>query len=86
MIFGVAPQAAEIRLSPYDIYRREISITGSFTNPYTHARALALLASGRLRVESLISHRLPLKRLHDGIALIDSGEAPKVIIEPQSSN
>jgi threonine dehydrogenase-like Zn-dependent dehydrogenase len=85
LLFGVAPETAEIRVSPYDIYRKEISVTGSFTNPFTHARALALLSSGRLQVADLISHHLPLEAVPDGIELLESGEAMKVIIEPQAS-
>ncbi len=85
MLFGVAPRTAEISLSPYEIYRKEIAVTGSFTNPFTHARALALVSSGRLKVADLITHRLPLARVTDGIDLLESGAAMKVIIEPQMS-
>jgi len=83
LLFGVAPQAARIAVSPFDVYRKEITITGSFTNPFTHSRALALLSSGRLKVEDLISHRLSLERLPEAIDLLESGRATKVIIEPQ---
>ncbi len=83
LLFGVAPQEAAISVSPYQIYRREIAITGSFTNPFTHSRAVALLASGRLQVDDLISHRLPLDEVPRGIELLESRRATKVIIEPQ---
>jgi threonine dehydrogenase-like Zn-dependent dehydrogenase len=85
VLFGVAPQTAEIRVSPYEIYRSEVSVTGSFTNPFTHARAIALLSSGRLEVTDLISHRLPLEAIGEGIDLLESGKAMKVVIEPQTS-
>ncbi len=83
LLFGVAPEEAQISVSPYQVYRKEISITGSFTNPFTHDRALALLASGRLRVEDLISHRLPLDEVSRGIELLESGEATKVVVRTQ---
>ena len=83
LIFGVAPQEARVALSPYEVYRKELTITGSFTNPFSQARALALLASGRLKIEELISHRLPLESVTRGIELVESGEAMKVLIEPQ---
>jgi threonine dehydrogenase-like Zn-dependent dehydrogenase len=83
LLFGVAPQDARIDISPHQVYRREVRVTGSFTNPYTHGRAIALLASGRLEVGGLISHRLPLDSVLDGIALLESGEATKVIIQTQ---
>lgn len=84
LLFGVAPPEASISISPYDIYRREVTLTGSFTNPFTQAAALALLASGRVEVESLISHRLPLAELPQGLELLASGQATKVLIEPQA--
>jgi threonine dehydrogenase-like Zn-dependent dehydrogenase len=65
------------------VYREEIAITGSFTNPFAQSRALALLASGRLRVNDLISHRLPLADVSRGIELLESGTATKVVIETQ---
>jgi len=82
VIFGVAPEAARISASPYDIYRREITLVGSFTNPHTFDAALALLRSGRLKVEQLISHRLPLDGVVEGIDLLASHQAMKVMIEP----
>jgi L-iditol 2-dehydrogenase len=85
LLFGVAPEQDEITVSPYRIYRKEIGITGSFTNPFTHGRALALLASGQLRVDGLISHRLSLDEVPRGIELLESGEATKVVIQTQES-
>lgn len=83
LFFGVAPPEEQIAINPYDIYRREITITGSFTNPFTHAPALALLASGRLQVTDLISHHLPLEELLKGLELLESGQATKIMIEPR---
>ncbi len=83
LLFGVAPQSAAIAISPFEVYRREITITGSFTNPFTHGRALSLLASGRVDVECLISHRLPLEEVPAGLELLESRRATKVMIEPQ---
>ncbi len=58
--FGVAAPEARSAVSPYDIYRREITLRGSFVNPFTHERALALLTGGRLRVGPLITRRIGL--------------------------
>jgi len=82
LVFGVAPQDARVAVSPYGIYRKEMTITGSFTNPFSQHRALALLASGRVKVEELISHRLALEEVVRGIELLERGEATKVVIEP----
>lgn len=83
LLFGVAPESARITISPYDIYRREITISGSFTNPHTFDAAIALLRSGRVKVEEMISHRLPLSGLPQAMELIESRQAMKVMVEPQ---
>ena len=84
LFFGVAPQSARVEVSPYDVYRREITVTGSFTNPATNAAALALLAAGRVQVADLISHHLPLAEVTSGIELLESRAATKVMIDPQA--
>jgi 2-desacetyl-2-hydroxyethyl bacteriochlorophyllide A dehydrogenase len=83
LLFGVAPESARIAVQPYTIYRKEITITGSFTNPSTHAAALALLAAGRIKVAEIISHKLPLDELLGALKLIQAGQARKIVIEPQ---
>ena len=83
LFFGVAPQEARITVSPYDIYRREITVAGSFTNPHTFDAAVSLLRSGSVRVEEMISHRLPLAALTEGIELLASRQAMKVMILPE---
>jgi len=83
VLFGVAPESTRIGVAPYEVYRREITITGSFTNPFTQARALALLEKGRVKVEGLISHRLPLAEVPAALELMEAGQATKIVIEPQ---
>jgi len=61
LVFGVAPEGAKVEVEPFEIYRREISIVGSFTNPLTNERALKLLASGAVKVSPLITHKVGLK-------------------------
>ena len=52
MWVGVAPPDTEVAVKPYDIFSRELTIRGSYTNPYVMDRSLALLASGRLDWQS----------------------------------
>ena len=45
--------------------------------------ALDLIASGRVHVADLVTHRLPLDRAAEGFQLVaGAGESVKVIIEP----
>jgi len=65
------------------LYHREITITATYSSsPADLAEAFGLLSSGAVSVAGLISHRLPLGRLADGIALMERQEAVKVYIEP----
>lgn len=60
MLFGLTPAKQNISISPYHLFRRELTVMASFINPYTQERALRLLASGRIEVKSLITDVLPL--------------------------
>ena len=61
MIFGLTAPDETVAIKPYEIFAKEISIKASFINPYTIGRAVNLLNSGRLKLDDLISTRLPLK-------------------------
>jgi len=43
LVFGCAPMHATASVRPFDIYNRELTVIGSFINPYTHERAVSLL-------------------------------------------
>ena len=65
------------------LYHRELTITTTYSSsPATLARAFWLLAAGKVEVERLISHRLPLERLAEGVELMRRREALKVYVTP----
>jgi L-iditol 2-dehydrogenase len=65
------------------LYHRELTITTTYSSsPGTLARAFWLLASGKVDVEPLMTHRVPLERLGDGVALMQRREAVKVYVTP----
>jgi 2-desacetyl-2-hydroxyethyl bacteriochlorophyllide A dehydrogenase len=59
--FGVSPQNALVEVSPFLVNENELRVLGSYNNQFATGRAVSLLAEGRVRVENLISHRLPLR-------------------------
>ena len=61
--FGVAPNHATVQWSPYDIFHKDWTILGSFALCYTFQPAIALLSSGVVKVESLVSDTAPLGEL-----------------------
>ncbi len=54
--------------------------------PYHNKLALNLLSQGRINVKKIITHRLPLEKLEEGIHLAESGKAMKVAILPNKPN
>jgi len=72
-----------IRLDSNLVHYRELTIVGANgSSPAHNAEALRLIAEGAVPVSDLITHRLPLERVLDGIDLVSRGEAIKVTIEP----
>jgi 2-desacetyl-2-hydroxyethyl bacteriochlorophyllide A dehydrogenase len=67
VLFGVAPRADLARISPFEIFARELRVLGSYLNPHTHGRAVDLVASGRLALDPLISRRVDLAAAVDAI-------------------
>lgn len=82
MWVGVAGPEVEVAVKPYDIFRRELTIRGSYTNPYVMERSLALLASGRIDWETIVTHRFPLERFEDAWEVHREGAGLKVCVEP----
>jgi len=82
--FGVPPKDSRLELSPFTVFQKGLTIHGSFTSRRNSYQALRLLQSGRLRVDDLVSHHLPLEQFEHGVRLIESGaeNVMKVIITP----
>ena len=83
LFFGVNPTEARISISPYDVYRKDLEILGSFALRWTFHDALALLESGAVDVKPLLSDRFPIERFAEALQLSGSGEAFKVQIQPK---
>jgi L-iditol 2-dehydrogenase len=82
MWVGVASPEAKVAVRPYDIFRRELTIRGSYTNPYVMERSLALLASGRVNWEAIVTHRYPLDDFERAWAAHREGAGLKVCVRP----
>ncbi len=68
--FGVTPPGQMVTIEPNLIFRKELVIRGARINPFTHSRALAMLASGQIKVKPLITRTISLDEL------------PRVLREP----
>ncbi|HVW93962.1 MAG TPA: zinc-dependent alcohol dehydrogenase family protein [Devosia sp.] len=70
VVFGVMAQGTRVGVEPFDLLFRELRLEGAYLNPMTHARAVELVASGRLELDRLVSRTVPLRDL------------PRVLAEP----
>lgn len=82
MLFGLTKPLDEIRVRPFEIFKKELTLRASFINPYTQQRAMNLIASGRLDVTSLISRTAPLEALPDLLADPAAFRDGKIVILP----
>jgi L-iditol 2-dehydrogenase len=82
--FGGLPKNLPIiALDSNLVHYRELTIVGANgSSPAHNAEALGLIAEGLVPVADLITHRLPLSQVLDGIDLVSRGAAIKVTIEP----
>ncbi len=60
MWFSVCDADLSVSVEPYDLFMRELTVRTSFTNPFTSARALRLIAGGRVDLTPIISHTFTL--------------------------
>ena len=65
------------------LYHRELTVTSTYSSsPADLAAAFELIATGQISVEGLISHRLPLERIEEGVELMRRHQAVKVFVTP----
>lgn len=80
VFFGLTEPDCEIPIKPFDIFQRELNITASFVNPFTHGRAVDLVNSHKLKLKELISDYIPLDEIETAFEI--AGKNGKMIIMP----
>lgn len=86
LIFAAAGKDAAFPVPINDIFwRSEVTVMSSYAgSPKDHIEALEKIASHKIDVCDMITHRLPLGRASEGFRLVaEAKDSIKVIIEPQ---
>jgi len=85
ILFAPKEPGATFPMPLFDLWRDNITIINSYASPpYDTQVALDLIASGRVAVTDMVSHRLGLGEAATGFRLVaEARESIKVIIEPQ---
>ncbi len=84
VIFAVPAPGENHPMPLNELWRREVTLRTSYgAAPGDLKTARDLIASGRVAVDDLVTHRLPLDAIGEGFRLVaDASECVKVIIEP----
>jgi len=83
LLFSVPELHAKYPLPLFDVFKKELTIVGSFINPDTHQRAVNLLNQGRLQIQPIVTHRFPLRQVQDAVLAQMGNESIKVVVMPQ---
>jgi D-arabinitol dehydrogenase (NADP+) len=81
-VYGMTPQTAVWPIAPYDIFRRELTIKGSFAQQFSFDRALSALRSGRVKTEGMVSRRFSLDAYGEALDAVADSSVVKALIVP----
>ena len=66
----------------YTITARSLTVMGTSITTYTFPQAIRMVEQGILTLAPIVTHVVPLDRLSEGLELLRSGAATKVVITP----
>ena len=86
LFFAPPPPTSTFPIAPNKLFFQEISLHTSYSaGPYETRLAFDLLMSGRIRSETVITHRFPLQDAAKAFQLVAKpGDALKVVITIES--
>ena len=87
VVYGVPPQG-ELALPVLEAFRKDLSLHISRLYPRSFAAGFALLQSGKLDLDPVITTRVPLAQAPEAIRDLSErrGEMIKILIDPQKGN
>lgn len=83
MMFGLTKPDETISVKPFEIFQKELVLKASYINPYTQKRALDLIDSGRLDVQSMVYEVCGLDKLAEILGSPALRANGKYIISPE---
>ncbi|MDL2410122.1 zinc-dependent alcohol dehydrogenase family protein [Rhizobium calliandrae] len=82
VLFGVTPRGVEVPVLPFDLLVSEVDIRPAYLNPFTHSRAAALVASGALELDMLVTRSIGLEEVAEVVGSAPLPGEIKVIVRP----
>lgn len=80
--FGVCPLGETVQTEPNSVYFKELTIVGSYVNPHTFDRSIALIAANKVNFGDFVIHKFPLDGVHEALRALADGKTIKSLILP----
>jgi 2-desacetyl-2-hydroxyethyl bacteriochlorophyllide A dehydrogenase len=80
--FGVCPLGEMVQMEPNNVYFKELTIVGSYVNPHTFDRSIALLVANKVIIDHFVIHKFPLDGVHEALRSLAEGNTIKSLIVP----
>jgi len=81
-VYGMTPEAARWPVPSYEVFRRELTIKGSFAQQFSFDRAVTALRSGRVEANGLITHRFGLDAYDAALTAVADSAVVKAALVP----
>jgi len=83
LVYGVTRGEDVVTFHPFDVFRREITIKGSFAEMTSFGAAIAALRGRRVRTDGIITHRFALDQYGKALeALAEDRTVHKIVLVP----
>ncbi len=86
LVFGVAPEQAQLSLSQFQVYNDEITVLGSMAVLNTFEPAMRLMAAGAIDAPTMLTHTLPLEQFADAVQLVRDRHGLKIQVDPRAKS
>lgn len=81
MLFGLTGPDDEMRLKPFEVFQKELTIKGSFVNPNAFERAGRLLGTGVIKTDQIITDIVDLENIQQVFETRQYAKNGKVLIK-----
>lgn len=81
-VYGMTSEADRWSISPYEVFRRELSIKGSFAQCFSFDRSLLALRQGRVDTTGMITHRFRIEEYAQALAAVADSSCVKAVLVP----
>lgn len=78
LFFGVCPSNARIEISPFEVFRRQLTLAGSHSLNHNIPRSLDMIRKLESQIDRVISHQLSLQDISEVLAFRPPAQSLKV--------